>query len=200
MNREDIIDKLFKIDCIKFGKFTLKSGIVSPIYLDLRMISSYPALSEAIIRKLINYTKHVGLTFNRVTGLAYAALPWGSYFSMIADVPLIYARKERKGYGTKKMIEGVYKSFDTVLIIDDLITKGTSKFEAIEVFESEGLQVKDILVLVDRCQGGKKSLSDKGYKLHSLITIHEIMDIAKKSQIVTIEMYDKVIKFLKETS
>ena len=92
---------------------------------------------------------------------------------------MVYARKEVKDYGTKRKLEGSFQPGQTALIIDDLITTGESKFETIEPFQEAGLKVTDIVVLVDREQGGAKILEEKGYRLHSVLGVNELLDILK---------------------
>ena len=196
--KTQIIDELIDLGAIKFGAFTLKSGLVSPIYIDLRIIVSAPKLLKNIGTDLIEISKD--LEFSRIAGLPYTALPIATAFSIESGHPMIYARKEKKEYGTAQQIEGLYTEGEQVLILDDLITKGTSKFEAFEVFESANLKVKDVVVLIDREQGGRELLSQKGYALHSLISVYEILTRIKECGKIDEELYNKVLSFLKETA
>src|SRR5437879_1083500 len=84
--------------------------------------------------------------------------------------------RAKKSYGTKRRIEGIYEAGDRVVLIDDIITDGASKFEAIEVLEEAGLMVKDLVILIDREQGGRELLASKGYTLHSILTITQCLD------------------------
>jgi uridine monophosphate synthetase len=102
---------------------------------------------------------------------------------------MIYPRKEAKDYGTAKQIEGVFNAGDKILVIDDLITTGASKLEAIAPLEAAGLKVSDITVLVDREQGGKKELSEKGYSLHSVLSMSEMLKLLKDSKKISIEQF-----------
>lgn len=192
--KEEIALALHEIGAIKFGEFTLKSGLKSPIYIDLRLLISYPKVLKLISQTMIEIAKT--LKFDVIAGIPYTALPIATAISISEDWPMIYARKEVKDYGTKKKIEGVYKEGDTTLIIDDLITTGDSKFETIEPFEASGLKITDFLILVDRQQGGGRLLEEKGYKLHSVIGIHEILDTLKKSSKIDNEGYQKTKEFL----
>jgi len=169
-----LADKLLSASCIKFGKFTLKSGLKSPIYIDLRRIISYPTLLESIAQAYLPllYTLH----FSRIAGLPYAAIPIATAISLAGDYPMIYPRKEVKAYGTKAEIEGEYHEGETVVVIDDLATTGGSKFEAIEKLTGAGLAVKDVVVLVDRQSGAKESLAEAGYAMHAVLTINEMLN------------------------
>ncbi|MDH5596495.1 MAG: orotate phosphoribosyltransferase [Candidatus Peregrinibacteria bacterium] len=195
--KREIALALHDIGAIKFGEFTLKSGIKSPIYIDLRLLVSYPKVLKLISGAMIEMAKE--LEFDRIAGIPYTALPIATAISVDQDWPMVYARKEVKDYGTRKKIEGVYEEGETVLIIDDLITTGGSKFETIEPFTASGLKITDFLILVDREQGGGKLLEEKGYKMHSVIGINELLDILKDEGKLEEENYQKAKSFISET-
>lgn len=195
--KQEIALALHEIGAIKFGEFTLKSGIKSPIYIDLRLLISYPKVLKLISQAMIEMAKD--LKFEVIAGIPYTALPITTAISIDQDWPMVYARKEVKDYGTKKKIEGVFKEGDTALIIDDLITTGGSKFETIEPFEASGLKITDFLVLVDREQGGGRLLEEKGYKLHSVIGINELLDILSQSGKLENQQYKEAKEFIAKT-
>lgn len=195
--KEEIALALHEIGAIKFGEFTLKSGIKSPIYIDLRLLISYPKVLKLISEAMIEKAKE--LKFDVIAGIPYTALPIATAISIDQNWPMVYARKEVKDYGTKKKIEGVYKEGNVALIIDDLITTGGSKFETIEPFEASGLKITDFLVLVDREQGGGRILEEKGYKFHSIIGINELLDILKENAKIDDQRYKEVKDFIAAT-
>lgn len=195
--KKEIALALFEIGAIKFGEFTLKSGIKSPIYIDLRLLISYPDVLKKISSAMIELTK--GLEFDVIAGIPYTALPIATAISLEKGWPMVYARKEVKDYGTKKKLEGVFKKGDTALIIDDLITTGSSKFETVETFEASGLKIKDFIVLVDREQGGGRLLEEKGYKLHSVIGINEILDTLHDEGKIDDTNYNNAKSFIEKT-
>ena len=189
-----LADGLLNAGCIKFGNFTLKSGLSSPIYIDLRRIISFPKLlaqiGEAYLPLLSN------LTFDRLAGLSYAAIPIATAVSLQGDYPMIYPRKEVKTYGTKAEIEGEFHAGETALVIDDLATTGGSKFEAIEKLTAVGLVVKDIVVLVDRQSGAKESLEQAGYSMHAVLTITQLLDYWEETGKVEQDKIEETRKFL----
>jgi orotate phosphoribosyltransferase len=169
-----LIRRLFEIGTMRFGDFTLKSGIKSPFYIDLSVVICFPDVLRRIgVLMAAEVSRCAG---DRIAGIPYAGLPLAVAASLEGNLPLIYPRKEEKSYGTKRRIEGIYEAGDRVVLIDDIITDGASKFEAIEVLEEAGLMVKDLVILIDREQGGRELLASKGYTLHSILTITQCLD------------------------
>ena len=176
---QSLADNLLQAGCIKFGEFTLKSGLQSPIYIDLRQVITYPELLSEIARAYLPILS--GIQFSRIAGLPYAAIPIATAISLAGNYPMIYPRKEVKAYGTKAAIEGEYHAGETIVVIDDLATTGGSKFEAIEKLTGAGLVVRDIVVLIDRESGAKESLARAGYTMHAVLTINEMLDHWEKT-------------------
>ena len=193
MTREQFVLELEKIGAIKFGKFTLKSGLVSPFYFDLRDMISFPNLLEAVADLLVEKIRR--LDFDVITGIPYTALPIASLVASKMKKPLIYKRKEEKAYGTGGNIIGKYREGAKCLVIDDLITTGASKMETAEAFENEGLKIEDFVVVIDRSANGKIELAKKGYRLHSLINLEEILQILKKNNLISAEKIRDVKSF-----
>jgi len=191
-----LADGLLSAGCIKFGEFTLKSGMKSPIYIDLRQIITYPELLGQVAAAYLPLLK--GLKFDRLAALPYAAIPIATAISLQGHYPMIYPRKEVKAYGTKAEIEGEYHTGETVVVIDDLATTGGSKFEAIEKLTSAGLKVKDVVVLVDRQSGAKESLAEAGYDLHAVLTITRLLDYWDKMDLVNKDKIHETRDFLKK--
>jgi uridine monophosphate synthetase len=169
-----LADALLEAGCIKFGEFTLKSGLKSPIYIYLRQIISFPKLLAQVGEAYLEIIR--SLQFDRIAGLPYAAVPIATVISLAWNVPMLYPRKEVKEYGTKAEIEGEYHAGETVVVIDDLATTGGSKFEAIEKLTGAGLKVQDVVVLIDRQSGAREALEQAGYRLHAVLTITELLD------------------------
>lgn len=192
-----LADGLLEAGCIKFGQFTLKSGMTSPIYIDLRQLVAFPTLLEQVGRAYLPILKR--LTFDRLAGLPYAALPIATAISILGGWPLIYPRKEAKTYGTKAEIEGIYHPGEQILVIDDLATTGGSKFEAIEKLTSAELVILDVVVLIDRQSGALEALANAGYRLHSVTTLSALLDHYEQGNKVAKTDIDAARAFMAKT-
>ncbi len=192
-----LADGLLAAGCVKFGSFTLKSGLQSPIYIDLRQIISHPRLLEQVGAAYLPLLKE--LKFDRLAGLPYAAIPIATAVSLQGGYPMIYPRKEVKQYGTKAEIEGEYHPGETAVVIDDLATTGGSKFEAIEKLTAAGLRVTDVVVLVDRQSGAREALRAAGYAMHAVLTITEMLDHWERTGGVEKDKITETRQFLAET-
>lgn len=171
--KENLIQVLYQIGSIKFGEFTLKSGKTSSIYLDLRQIISYPAVLQQVAQAI--WATIQNCEFDIICGVPYTALPIATCISLQKQIPMVMRRKEKKTYGTKQQIEGVFESGQTCLIIEDVITTGSSILETTNELEQAGLIIKDLAVLIDRQQGGKENLLRKNYTVHSVFNMQEIL-------------------------
>ena len=196
MIHKHLILNLFTIGAVKFGTFTLKSGIISPLYIDLRILISYPQIMKKVARAYCDMLKTI--SYDRLAAVPYASLPIVSAISLQLNEPWIYTRKEAKNYGIKKPVEGEYKKGERVVIVDDLISSGVSKQEMIVSLETIGLLVKDVVVLIDRLQGGRAELARKGYILHAICTLDEILEVLKSEEKIEKSLHTKAKKFIED--
>ncbi|XP_048868700.1 uridine 5'-monophosphate synthase-like isoform X2 [Brienomyrus brachyistius] len=196
----DLVIKLYEVQAVKFGSFKLKSGINSPIYFDLRVIVSHPSLMKQVSNILFQRAKHEVLNFDNVCGVPYTALPLATIICSEHDLPMLIRRKETKDYGTKKLVEGTFRPGDCCLIIEDVVTSGGSVLETAEVLQKEGLRVTDAIVLMDREQGGKKWLAEKGITLHPVLTLSDLLSVLHKAGRIDSDTVENVNQFIKENS
>ncbi len=171
--REKMMKSLIQAGCFQVGEFTLKSGEASPFYIDLRRVCAKPPLLAEVAKAYAELLK--GLEFDRLAGIPLAALPLATALSLEVGVPLIYPRMTPKAHGTGNLIEGEYFPGERVLLVDDLITTGKSKVEAIEILRRAGLVVKDLVVLLERGSQGPKDMKAAGITLHSYAHIQELL-------------------------
>jgi len=192
---EEFFSRLYDAGCIKFGEFRLKSGILSPVYVDFRVLVSHPDLLALAARHLAEKIK--SLNFDRIAALPYAGLPIGVALSLETGKPMIYPRKESKDYGTAKLIEGEFRSGERALVVDDVITDGGAKLEAIKPLKDAGLNVEDVAIILDREQGGREILADAGYTLHSVTTLSDALSALVKLGKISDDIRQETIAFIK---
>jgi uridine monophosphate synthetase len=185
---------LIEIECVRFGRFTMKSRLPTPIYIDLRRLVSRPAVLQRVARAYARTLQ--GLEFERIAGIPYAALPIATAIALLMDRPLIYPRREAKEYGTRVAIEGEFSAGEQVVVIDDLATTGDTKIETIQKLESAGLRVRDVVVLIDREQGATETLAKAGYRMHAVVTLGALLDEWRASGAVTDAQYAEVKAYL----
>jgi orotate phosphoribosyltransferase len=189
-----VILNLHHIGAVKFGEFKLKSGLLSPLYIDLRLIVSYPELLKQIATLI--WEKVAGCHFQCICGVPYTALPIATALSLEHTLPMVMRRKEAKEYGTKRIIEGAFEQGQTCLLIEDLITSGASILETIAPLEQAGLSVTDVAVLLDRQQGGRKRMEEKGYRLHAVLKMEELLTFLEEERVITPQVVNAVQTFL----
>jgi orotate phosphoribosyltransferase len=167
----DVAGFLLQNRLLLLGNFTLSSGKISPYYLDLRRLPSYPEFSRIVSLAINTVSK---LNFDLVVGVATGGLPLASFMACKMEKPLAYARLERKGHGTNKLLEGEVRG-KAVLVVDDVATTGTSLKVVVNAVRQEGGKVEGALVIVDRQEGANRELERMGVKLYSVFKITEIL-------------------------
>jgi len=198
-HQQGLILKLHEAGAIKFGHSSDVNStrlIHPPLSIDLKRVISHPSLlqqvSEAIWHKVQPYT------FDLICGIPYTALTIATAISLEHQIPMVLRRKDIKEHSTKKKIEGDYQEGQTCLIIEDVVTSGISIEETIKLLEEEKLHVKDAVVFIDREQGGKQILGKHGYHLHSVFTLHQVLEVLEKNRKIDHETALKALAFIRD--
>lgn len=193
---------LIKNNAIKFGDYILASGKKSPYYIDLRQTISSPITMDWIANSLTRIIlNEIGKEkIDRILGVPTAGIPFATVVSQKLGVPLIYYRQARKEHGVRKKIEGILERNDRILVIDDLITTGESVIEAAEVVRDQGGVVNELVVLLDREQGGKERLRTNRIEPHVLFKISDAMTWLHTVGLIEDKIYETLKKYIEEES
>jgi len=193
---EKVAASMFESGLLKFGSFTLKSGLVSPFYVDLRQAQSFPETFAAIIDAYSEMLSDITpSTF--LAGVPEAATPLAAALGYKLQQPLLQPRKVVKDHGTKSSVEGAFEQGDHVILVDDLITKGDSKLEAITQVENAGLVIEKFIVLVDREQGGLDMIRQEGYTIEAAFGITTLIESLYAQKKIDQQQHDTVLDFIK---
>ena len=185
---EDLILQLYDMGCIAFGDHVQSSGSTLPYYVDLRKIISNPQVFHQILSAYADILKD--LVFDRIAGIPYGSLPTATGLALRMGYPMIFPRKEVKAYGARRLIEGAYEEGETIVVVDDILITGKSVMEGTGKLESEGLEVQDIVVLIDHESGAKETLKQRGYQGHAVLTLSEIAETLYEARRINEEQFE----------
>jgi orotate phosphoribosyltransferase len=190
---------LNRIGALKFGTFKLTSGEVSPYYIDLRIVPSFPDAFKRICDFYLALIKSdIGANgFDRIAGIPTAGISFSSITACHLKKPLIYVRSTERKHGRERRVEGILLPGDRVLLMDDLITSGGSILKAAEAVRAEGGVVTDTVVLLDREENGKENLAKNGINLHYLLTTSEAAYKLYDIGAITEDQLDTILKQVK---
>jgi uridine monophosphate synthetase len=191
----------YKLGVIKIGEFELKSKDISPYYIDLRLIPSDPIVFQKVMDiyeklfELLNYKP------NAVAGIMSAGIPFATALCLRKKLSLLKIRSEAKEHGTKKIIEGIIPiKGSKVVLLDDVISTGESKLNSFHNLIGLGLDVSDLIVLVDRTSGDdvEQVLKSKGLNIVSAGTPKDLLEgLLETKNLLSIDEINLIQKALR---
>lgn len=196
-----VANSLYRSGCLKFGNFKVKSGALSPYYIDLACLISSPqelcSIAEIAACEIRNLR-----AVDRIDKLASIELKGALILPSIGcqvNLPCVVVRKEEKAYGVTGRIAGAEVSKgDQILFFDDVLSEGLSKVEGIKPLEELGATVRHLMVVVDREQGGKDNLEKLGYKVHALARISQLVNRLLEHGQISRTQADAVLDYIRE--
>ena len=198
---EKVASALYRSGCIKFSTFKIKSGAESPYYIDMARLLSTPKELCVIADAAADKIKTI-MASERVDKLASIELKGALIVPSIAcklDLPCVIVRKEEKAYGVTGRIAGADVSKgENILFFDDVVSEGLSKIEGVKPLQELGANVKHLLVVVNREQGGKENLEKLGYKVHALANISEVVDSLQHAKSISKAQAEAVLAYIKK--
>lgn len=197
-DKSSLVASLHDLGAVQFGEYQLKSGEISPVYLDLRLLVSQPATLRRVAQMMQAYVDR--LKFDRLAAIPLGGMPIGVALSLVTDRPMIYPRMDAKGHGTGRLVEGTYQEGEVALLVDDVLSRADSKLEAIGLLEEAGLRVNDLVVVIDRQMGGVKVLEDGGYTVHHLLTLREMLDTLHRLKRISEKQHQDITDWIESRS
>lgn len=191
---KDLAAILVESDALTFGKFKLSSGKMSKYYLDLRILPSHPQAFGKVVEAYSIILKRVHEAVDLIGGIPTSGLTFATALAYHLAKPLIYVRDNRKPYGKSKMVEGFLKPGSSVILIDDLVTTGSSIISAAEAIRAEGGVVKECIVLIDREGGAQHNLLRNDIRLHSIASISAIATRLHESGLIDRSKMDAILR------
>lgn len=195
-------EKLKRMKIFQFGQFRIKlhetqpDAPLSPYYINLRLLRSYPGLMSHATFLLGE--KVSSLCFDLIADVPTGGTPFATLLSQELEKGMITPRLDKKGHGSGALIDGVYRPGQVVLLVDDVITNAESKIRAVQLLRVAGLEVNDVCVLVDREQGGAQELEKVDCRLHAVMTISELLEYYREMDLITAEEFEKIQAYRRE--
>ena len=186
--------------------FVFVSGRISPVYIDCRRLLSYPEVRDEIVTQLARKAEtEIGLgEIDVVAGGETAGIPYASFVSHLIQKPMIYIRKQPKGYGGTKQIEGILNPGQRVLLVEDLITDGLSKLRFNIGIRAAGAKMTHCLCVFDYASDrlnlheGRDNLARNDITLHVLANWDDVLDTGLSKSYFSEDASQQILDFLKD--
>jgi uridine monophosphate synthetase len=191
---------LFSAGVIRFGAFRLKlhdrdpDAPLSPFYIDLRLVRSYPDLRDRVTDLFIGLMS--GLKFDVIADVPTAGTPLAAIVAHKMRMPMITPRLGGKQHGSNARVDGAYSAGQTAIVLDDLVTHSESKLEAVQILVEQGLVVNDVVVLIDREQGGVQALQAAGLQCHAAFRLSELLNTYRDRKLISAEQFEAITHYL----
>lgn len=191
---KEIICELFDKGMIEFGRRELKDGRISPIYVNLRSLPSFPGLIRTIAEEMLRKIRSGQLLGLGVAGLPMSGIPLAIVMGQVGQLPVLYPREHELPHRIN--VEGRFRPDETVIAVDDVLTDGKIKLHQIGIIQRAGLSVRDLIVVVDRQEGGETLLEQLKVRVHSLTNLRNIVEILRSDANLAQYEYDRTLRFL----
>jgi len=166
MNRGELVRRIKETAYLE-GDFILRSGKRSKYYLDKYLFETCPDILKALGEE---FARYVTGDITLIAGAELGGVALAAATAMQTGKNWVIVRNSKKDYGTSKLIEGVLKKGDVVLLVEDIATTGGQVLEAAKVLTEAGAKVKKIVACIDRKQGAAENITGAGYKFESILT------------------------------
>ena len=170
MNREELIKRIKETAYLE-GDFVLRSGKRSKYYLDKYLFETCPDVLKALAEE---FAKHLTDDVSVIAGAELGGVALAAATAMETGKKWIIIRNSKKGYGTGKMVEGILKAGDVVLLVEDITTTAGQIIEAAKIITEAGARVKKIVCVIDRLQGAEENITQAGYRFESILTKNDL--------------------------
>jgi orotate phosphoribosyltransferase len=179
---------------IKFGDYTLASGKKSSYYVDLRLVPSFPHQYRRMIKHLQEMiSEQIGFdSIDSVASVPTGGLVIASSLAYELVKPLVYVRSQAKEYGTGKLVEGMVKAGDRIILVDDVATTGGSVINGIKELKKAGAKITDAYVIINRLEGADDNLLEEGVTLHQILDIMQVAKILHEQKLIDDPILEKV--------
>ena len=204
-----IAEMLLQTEAIQIYRerpFVFVSGRISPVYIDCRRLLSFPVVRDEVVSQLARKAEtEIGLALiDVVAGGETAGIPYAAFVAHVLKKPMIYIRKQPKGYGGTKQIEGTLESGQKVLLVEDLITDGMSKLRFNIGIRAAGAVMTDCLCVFDYASDrlglheGRKNLAEHNIRLHTLVNWDDVLSTGLSKKYFSEEASSQILDFLKD--